>query len=179
MVVDTGDRGESWADRGGRWIFGLGSLGIVLMVLGVTYDVIMRYVFRRPTVWAGAVTEDLLVLVAFVGAVCALELNRHVSVDLVYRHIPDRLRKYLDIATYFAMLGFMLILMYEGVVYTKEAYDAGWRQWSQIQEPAWITRVVIPAGSFLFILSLSRRIYRSLRSIGRSPGAVQRRQKVK
>lgn len=84
----------------GRWIDKLGlvvAAGIVLAMLILIQEVVLRYVFNSPTMWAHE-TTIFLSGVAFVygGLYCAAR-DRHIRVVLIYDALSPRLRRVFDI----------------------------------------------------------------------------------
>lgn len=82
-----------WIDRGGL-VF---ATGIVLSVLILMNEVVLRYVFNAPTIWAHE-TVIFLCGIAFVygGLYCCAQ-DRHIRVVLIYDAIPPRIKRILDV----------------------------------------------------------------------------------
>jgi TRAP-type mannitol/chloroaromatic compound transport system permease small subunit len=73
---------------------------ILVLTLGTTYEVIVRYIFRAPTTWAfdfSYITYGALFLMA--GAY-TLSRNGHVRADVIYRLWPQRTQAMIDLALY-------------------------------------------------------------------------------
>lgn len=73
---------------------------ILVLTLGTTYEVIVRYLFRAPTTWAfdfSYITYGALFLMA--GAY-TLSRNGHVRADVIYRLWPQRSQAIIDLTLY-------------------------------------------------------------------------------
>lgn len=73
---------------------------ILVLTLGTTYEVIVRYLFRAPTTWAfdfSYITYGALFLMA--GAY-TLSRNGHVRADVIYRLWPQRSQAMIDLTLY-------------------------------------------------------------------------------
>jgi TRAP-type mannitol/chloroaromatic compound transport system permease small subunit len=73
---------------------------ILVLTLGTTYEVIVRYIFRAPTTWAfdfSYITYGALFLMA--GAY-TLSRNGHVRADVIYRLWPQRTQAMIDLTLY-------------------------------------------------------------------------------
>ena len=68
---------------------------LMLLVVGIVcYEVFMRYVFHRPTVWA---SEAIVICCSFLyvlGTAWALQENRHVKIDILWEKIKSQKQKY-------------------------------------------------------------------------------------
>ncbi len=84
----------------GRWIVRGGhvfAIGIVLAMLILIQEIVLRYGFNAPTIWAHE-TSIFLSGIAFVygGLYCAAR-DRHIRVVLIYDALPRRLRRAFDV----------------------------------------------------------------------------------
>ena len=59
------------------------------MVLVLFYEVVARYVFTRPTIWAHETSTMLSVVLITMGWAYVQRYNKHIRIDLIYsRHSP-------------------------------------------------------------------------------------------
>jgi TRAP-type mannitol/chloroaromatic compound transport system permease small subunit len=82
-----------WVGKAFGWL-------ILVLTLGVSYEVFVRYVLRAPTTWAfdfSYITYGALFLMA--GAY-ALSRNSHVRADVLYRFWKPRTQASMDLALY-------------------------------------------------------------------------------
>lgn len=90
----------------GSVIYGLETLCCVVlagMSLWITYEVVMRYFFSSPTIWAVDLSEYSLLAITFLGAPCLLRVNGHVRIAFLADRAPPPLRRGLALGT--ALLG--------------------------------------------------------------------------
>jgi TRAP-type C4-dicarboxylate transport system permease small subunit len=84
----------------GRLIHRLGpifSAGFVVAMAILIFEIVMRYVFHRPTLWAHETTIFLCAInFVFGGLYCAAK-DRHIRVVLIYDFVPKRVRRLLDV----------------------------------------------------------------------------------
>jgi len=72
---------------------------IIPLTTLVTYDVILRYVFNRPTVWAWDINVQLLGTLVVLGGGYALLHDAHIGVDALVIHLSARRRAIVDLIT--------------------------------------------------------------------------------
>ena len=83
----------------------------------VCYEVVMRYVFHRPTIWA---SECMVYGCAFLyvwGAAWTMLDNRHVKIDMVYEKLSPRGQRILDIITFSFFALYMGMMLWVGMKY--------------------------------------------------------------
>jgi len=76
----------------------LSALVIVVILLLLSYDVIMRYVFRRPADWVLDVTQLAQATLAFVSASYVLKVGGHVNMNMVTEYLSNQWRRRFAIA---------------------------------------------------------------------------------
>ena len=88
-------------------------VGVTLLAVAViTFEVVMRYVFNRPTNWGH---ELMTLLFGIQYAMCAgyAHYHRaHVRVDVIYASRSLRTRALLDVGTAIFFFGFTLVLLW-------------------------------------------------------------------
>ena len=102
-----------WVGKAFAWL-------ILVLTLGVSYEVFARYVFNAPTTWAfdfSYITYGALFLMA--GAY-TLSRNGHVRADVIYRFLQPRTQAYFDLVLYILFfLPAILAFMYSGWNYAE------------------------------------------------------------
>ena len=137
---------------------------IVFLVVGLMYEVIARYAFNAPTIWAYDITYMIYGVHFMMGAAYLLYVRGYVRIDVFYRLFPPRWKGGID-AFLFLVLFFpvMLVLLIKGTNYVafswslKETSTAG--AWSP---PLYPLKTFLPIGIFLLMLQGVAEFIRSL-----------------
>ena len=89
--------------RLGRWLSGLtsattllGGVAIALMMLHITADVVLRYLFSAPL--PGTITyvsNYYMIIATFVPLAYAEKLDAHITVEVVAERLPRRIQRHL------------------------------------------------------------------------------------
>jgi TRAP-type mannitol/chloroaromatic compound transport system permease small subunit len=82
---------------------------IFLLVLTLTYEVVARYAFNKPTQWSFDATYFISSLILVLGLAYTWQIGGHVSVDLITTKLPRRVNaalKVLFIITLFFLCWF-------------------------------------------------------------------------
>jgi len=146
-IVHTIDSISEKIGRAGCWLS-------VALVLIVTYEVFMRYVFTKPSLWAYEVTV-MLAASLYVLAFSYAHLHRaHVRVDMIYSHLPSRGRAIID------ALGGLLLFFPFIFLLTYISWSWMWHAWATAEKmpitgwypPAGPLRTVVFIGIAMFAL---------------------------
>jgi len=99
---------DRFTDTTGTWVAWLN----IPLVLAVCYEVVARYGFNAPTIWAYDVTFMLYATIFMLGAAYALHKGAHIRTDFFFEKWSIRTRGVIDsvayIAFFFPALGVFL-----------------------------------------------------------------------
>ena len=150
---------------------GFATLAIVLLV---SYDVFMRYVFEQPQLFVDEVASFLEVLVVFGGAAYTFRVGGHVRVDLVTGRLAPAARAWLRVVTLGLGVVFLAVVIWVTVQSGITAFRYG-RVSTVMLYPLWLPMAFIPAGLALFGLAMALTLVRQIR---RALGEAGRRDEV-
>lgn len=85
--------------------FGIFAMGLIL-----AYEVIMRGIFKSPTIWVMDTAIYLFIWTMLVGSAYTLMLGKHVRIDLLFDRFPKKLQNVLDVITG-AMAGWFCLIV--------------------------------------------------------------------
>jgi TRAP-type mannitol/chloroaromatic compound transport system permease small subunit len=136
----------------------------------VMFEVIARYVFNRPTIWAWDVNVQLLALMATLGGGYVLLNDDHVRVDILVAKFSSRKRAILDSFTgllTIVALGVLTWHLSEEAITSVKYLEVHWSYWAP---PVYPLRVLMAFGSLMLLL---QAIAVFLQNISRSLGHEQ------
>ncbi|MBF0111241.1 MAG: TRAP transporter small permease [Desulfamplus sp.] len=137
------------------------SLIFVFMLLMV-YEVIARYFFESPTIWAHEICGFIFAAyIALTGGWVLLEKG-HVAVDIIYQYFPRKAKCIADIAV--SITGFFMfgILFWQGYKFAWHAIKTNQHSHTLFAPPMWPVKIMISIGALLFIIQLAANISRSV-----------------
>lgn len=105
-----------------RWTTALALFGACAMLalsasLGM-FQIVMRFVLEQPAEWTEVLIRFSLIWMVFLAIPCAFRQGAMVSVDVLYRWSPPRVRRLLDWVVALAALTLMAILIWWGWDYS-------------------------------------------------------------
>ena len=145
-------------ERAGKAI----SILVVCMTGILCWEVILRYAFNAPTIWAHEVSCHIFAAYSVLGGAYVLLVNEHVRSDVVYARFSPRGRAILDLVTFplfFMLLGIILV---EGVPMALSSIEVREVTVSFLHSPVYPIKTCIPIAAFLMLLQGLAHFIRAL-----------------
>lgn len=76
------------------------------MALCVVLQFVTRYVLNNSLAWTEEMAMNALVVIVFLGSVMCVRMVRHIQVDILYRFLPAKVVRFLEIACDLLCVGF-------------------------------------------------------------------------
>src|SRR5919106_1164202 len=142
----------------------IGALLVFVLILAMSYEVVMRYAFNAPTMWAYEVAAMLMGTSFLVTIAYAMVTRSHVRVDFLYARAGTRSRALIDLVGYLVfLLPLALWLTWALWDYLAQAYASGETTGQSAWNPVvWPFRVAYVAGFVLFALQVAAEIMRCI-----------------
>ncbi|XDA97258.1 TRAP transporter small permease [Sulfitobacter sp. LCG007] len=87
---------------------------IAFIVLVMFYEVVSRYVFSRPTLWANELSLWIAAFVFLFAGQYAMQQRSHIRIYVIYDMMPRWLQKTSDVLSLFLLLFFTFALVWGG-----------------------------------------------------------------
>src|SRR5215510_14130922 len=146
-TIRTVDRFTDWTGTAISWLS-------VPLVLAVSYEVIARYLFNAPPIWAFDATYMLYGALFMLGAAYALHKGAHIRTDFFWEKFSARKKGWIDALSYvlFFFPGFATLLW----LGTHEALYAWQINETSDQTPwrpiLWPFKAVVPLACLLLLI---------------------------
>ena len=140
-----------WVGRAYGWC-------ILILTLSVCYEVVVRYIFNAPTVWAFDMMVQMYGALFLMAGPYALAQDAHVRGDVLYRLFPVRVQASIDFILYFIFFfPGMFALFWFGAEIASDSWrykEVSWNSPARIQ--VYFFKTLIPvAGALLIIQGIS------------------------
>ena len=141
-------------DRTNQLLGGIASLMILLSCVVSAVNALLRYGLDVSNNWPLELQWYLFAAAVMLGASYTLKRNEHVRVDLIYSHLSNRGRMFVD------LFGLVFFLMPACILFT-------WLSWTSLFYPSWLVmehslnaggmarypiKFVVPFGFFMLSL---------------------------
>jgi len=146
----------TWFDKAINGMALLAGGVLVFISAAVCYSVVMRYFFRSPSIWVVQTTEYGLLWMVFLGTAWLLREKGHVSVDIVYGHLGDRLKAKVDLVMYTLGGIACAVIFFFSLAYTVESITRGVNDVRAVTVPKWVVFGIIPIGMLFLCIQFFR-----------------------
>lgn len=152
---------ESVNEWGGRigWF-----LILYLMSFGL-YDVIMRYLFDRPSLWIWLTLQFAMVTLACVAGGYALLHGAFVKLDILYGRFSPRVKAILDIFTFAFTFLYCYVLIWKGIEAAHASIAMHQMTPTAIRMPVYWVKTLIPLGAFLVLLVAMKKFVFDIKTV--------------
>lgn len=150
--IKFADSLSAWFGKAFAWL-------VILMTFGMSYEVMVRYLFNKPTPWALDISFIMYGTMFMMGGAYTLSRGGHVRGDFIYRLWSERTQAKVDLTLY--MLFFfpgILALIFAGWKFASRSWGYGE---VSVNSPAGIPiyqfkTVIVAAGILLLIQGVAQ-----------------------
>jgi TRAP-type mannitol/chloroaromatic compound transport system permease small subunit len=133
-----------------------------IVMVFVIYEIVMRFVFNAPTIWANEATVYLSAIGYLMGGAYSLYYKAHVRVDILYLKFSPRTKAMLDVITFFFAFVYLGSLVWVGSTYAWESVKVLEKTGSPWNPPIYPLKFAIPLGAGLLLLQSLANFVRDL-----------------
>lgn len=139
-------------DHISNWSGRIASFLILVMIAIVVYEVVLRYAFDRPTMWAHESAQFVFGAMSILGGGYVLYRGSHVKMDVVYSRCSPRTKAILDLITAPIFFCFAATLLWTSGEIAWESIQELERSNSQWRPPIYPIKSLIPVAALLVLL---------------------------
>lgn len=139
---------------------------IIVLALAIFYEVIVRYVFNAPTIWAWDVSYMLYGAHFMMGIAYTLHRKGDVRIDVFYKSFSPRTQARIDVCLYpVFFFPALIILLYAGI--SQAAYSwsiaekTGVTMW---RAPIYPFKTILPLATFILLLQGAAEFLRAIQT---------------
>jgi TRAP-type mannitol/chloroaromatic compound transport system permease small subunit len=153
---------SEWSGKGASFLI---FAGIAILSL----EVLLRYVFHRPTMWAHGSSQRLFAVYYVLAGAYVLRHNGHVTVDVLVNRFSKRVKAILRVVHSLFLFLFCGVLLWKGL-------DFAWTSLSQLEPdetpwraPLYPAKIMVPIGAALILLQGIANAIRDLKAALSTP----------
>lgn len=145
---------------------------LIPLILIVVYEVVSRYIFKTPTLWAWDLSRQFTGAIIILAGGYTLLSDSHIRVDIVVQRFSARNKARIEMLT-FAFLAFVCIIMiWQGIDTAAYSFGIRERMETTFAPPIYPLKILIPLGFFLMLLQGVARFLRNFIFL-RAPGTIE------
>lgn len=138
----------------------------------LTYEVVARYFFVKPTIWAAELSQLCLIWGCLLSLAWVLNLRRHITVNAVTAMLPAKVQKICVSVSLLFLIVFSAIVAFWGWEIFHDSWVRGRTTGSLLNLPSWVAELSVPVGFALLtaqaVVELFSLRHSELSSLGNS-----------
>jgi TRAP-type C4-dicarboxylate transport system permease small subunit len=135
------------------------SAGCLLVACAINFvNIVGRYFFHAPIVWAEELMQFLMIAGVFLGAPMVTLKRAHISMDMVLTAFPARVRMRLDTLGQIALLAVCCTVIWLGIPVIMQFIEFG-QLTDAAAIPVAVPQSIIPVGLFLMVIAVLVRLF--------------------
>ena len=135
---------------------------LVVAIGALLYEIVARYFFRSPTIWAHEASLLLFGAYAVMLGAYAHVHKAHVNMDLFYNRWSIRTRAIVDVLTFFIFIFWCGALLWWGTSFAIKSVKFLEHSTTAWGPPIWPLKLMLPLGTFLLFLQGAAKFIRDL-----------------
>jgi C4-dicarboxylate transporter DctQ subunit len=150
-----------------NWGMGMISgLGTLVMGLILIYEVVCRYFFNAPTIWAQETATYLYMWTMLAAASYTLQMKKHVHVDLVIDRLPKKAKMLLEAITSVVGTIFCAIVSVQAYQMLATAVRFAKASATPLRVPLWIPESALLIGFVLLTFQFAFMVVDRVAGLG-------------
>jgi len=128
------------------------SLLVFAMMAVTTWEVVGRYAFNHPTIWAWPTNRQLFGLFILVAGSYTMSKREHIRIEIIYDYFPPRLKMIARITTLVVFILFMGVLIWQTAWMGWNSFTSRELLAGAFRVPLYPFKLLIPLGALLLFL---------------------------
>jgi TRAP-type C4-dicarboxylate transport system permease small subunit len=118
----------------------------------ITYEVVARYVFTAPTIWAEEMSRFVQIWATYLAAAYVLRQRRLIAITLVVDRLGPVARRLVDGFALISVAGFALVAIWYGLAIAVDSFVVGRASSTMLALPLWWSEMAVPVGFAILFL---------------------------
>ncbi|MBN2906041.1 MAG: TRAP transporter small permease [Rhodobacteraceae bacterium] len=129
----------------------------------LSYEVVARYFFNAPTIWAAELSQLCLIWACPLAAPWVLSARRHIRVTALSGLLPLPARRALEVGSMLVVAAFSAVVVWFGFGIFEDSFSRGRTTGTMLDLPAALPEAAVPVGFALLTLSALGNAWRATR----------------
>ena len=126
---------------------------LILVLVGViVYEIIVRYFFNSPTIWAHEISQMVYGAYVILLGGYLQQRNGHVNVDILYQHFNPRGKAMVNLFTWLLFFAFCGVILVKGWEMAWDSFLYRETEPTAFAPPVYPLKMLIPLGALLLLL---------------------------
>jgi TRAP-type C4-dicarboxylate transport system permease small subunit len=139
-------------DRVGGFCGKLAAGAFVAVGAMITYEVVMRYLFVAPTIWAEELSRFVQIWATYLAAALVLKKRELIAITILVERVGPAARRALEAFALVWIIAFSVVAVVYGLDILIDSIRLGRATSTMLAVPKWLTESAIPVGFGLLAL---------------------------
>ncbi|MFC1580236.1 TRAP transporter small permease [Thermodesulfobacteriota bacterium] len=129
--------------------------GLILLFVSVSIfiDIILRYFFRKPTIWITEVSTYLFLYIIFFVTAYALQEDFHIKATFFYVFLSKKAKRIVNLVTSLFSIAFVFVMLWQTSRMTWKAIEGSWTSPTVLNVPFAYVYPAMVFGSFMLLIT--------------------------
>lgn len=129
--------------------------GLILLFISVSIfiDIILRYFFRKPTIWITEVSTYLFLYIIFFVTAYALQEDFHIKATFFYDFLNKKTKRIVNLVTSLFSIAFVFVMLWQTSRMTWKAIEGSWTSPTVLNVPYAYVYPAMVIGSFMLLIT--------------------------
>jgi TRAP-type mannitol/chloroaromatic compound transport system permease small subunit len=141
----------SLLDTINTWVARIASYLVFPMLAVSMYEIIARYIFNSPTLWAGQIISLIFVALMVPGGAYLILKDGHIKMDVFYSRWSPKRKAAIDVATFIILFCFAIMLSWEALKMAWTSLLIKETSWAVFKGPIYPKKITLAVGSVLLL----------------------------
>lgn len=147
-----------------HWVAKILSYDAILIMVIMLIEMVSRYIFHHPTIWAGEVVLQLFMLFIVAGGYTLLT-NGHVRMDAIYSRFSPKRKAIMDVITSIMFLMFAIALLWKGSQMAAHSISIREHSYTYFAPPLYPIKTALPLAAFLLLIQGLAKLVRDVQTM--------------
>jgi TRAP-type mannitol/chloroaromatic compound transport system permease small subunit len=126
---------------------------LIVLITGITViEVVSRYVFNNPTIWAWPINRQLFGVFILFGGSYTMLYGGHIRIEVLYNRFSPRMKSIARLIALACFLAFFGVLLWQSSLMAEISLTSAERASGTFNIPLYPFKTIIPIAAFLFML---------------------------
>jgi TRAP-type mannitol/chloroaromatic compound transport system permease small subunit len=149
-------------DLTNTWIGKAVSILALVVAFIIAYEIFVRQVLVKPTVWVSEATVFGCGLLYLLGGAWTLKQDGHVRVDMLYHGLSRRGKAIIDCVTYFAFLLYIAVMIWAAWQYMMQSIAVRETTMSPWDPVIWPLKIALVVSMIMLLLQQTAKFVRDV-----------------
>jgi TRAP-type C4-dicarboxylate transport system permease small subunit len=115
---------------------------LLIMITMAVLQIVLRNFFDSGIVWGDSLVRVLVLWIGLVGAMIASRTDNHISIDILSRYLPSRIKRFASLATHVFTTVVTALMAWFSLEFVKMEMGVNLKAFANV--PAWVCESIIP-----------------------------------